>query len=94
MQYTVIQDVVVPTKGVGKLFYMTAISIPLPGTGASFYWAVSTEVENPETPEPQPGIVVLEGNLYMDDQTYSQWGTNDEYAIDWALQQLGFTKAI
>lgn len=92
MQYTVIQDVVVPTKGIGKLFYMTAISIPLPGTGASFYWSVSTEVVDPETLETQAGVVVLEGNLYMDDQTYSQWGTNDEYAIDWALQQLGFTK--
>jgi hypothetical protein len=92
MQYTVIQDVVVPTKGVGKLFYMTAISIPLPGAGASFYWSVSTEVVDPETLETQAGVVVLEGNLYMDDQTYSQWGTDDEYAIDWALQQLGFTK--
>lgn len=92
MQYTVIQDVVVPTKGIGKLFYMTAISIPLPGTGASFYWSVSTEVVDPETLETQAGVVVLEGNLYMDDQTYSQWGTDDEYAIDWALQQLGFTK--
>jgi hypothetical protein len=92
MQYTVIQDVVVPTKGVGKLFYMTAISIPLPGTGASFYWSVSTEVVDPETLETQAGVVVLEGNLYMDDQIYSQWGTDDEYAIGWALQQLGFTK--
>jgi hypothetical protein len=92
MQYTVIQDVVVPTKGIGKLFYMTAISIPLPGTGASFYWSVSAEAVDPETLETQTGVVVLEGNLYMDDQTYSQWGTDDEYAIDWALQQLGFTK--
>jgi len=94
MQYTVIQDVVVPTKGVGKLFYMTAIAIPLPGTGASFYWSVSTEITIEGAVGPQPGIVVLEGNLYMDDQTYSQWGTDDEYAIDWGLQQLGFTKAI
>jgi hypothetical protein len=88
-----IQDVTVPTKGVGKYFSLMSLNIPLPGTTASFYWSVYSETETQE-PEPkkQPGSVVLEGNLTMDAETYAQWGTDDDYAIDWALNQLGFQR--
>ena len=31
-------------------------------------------------------------NLYMDSETYSGWGSNDEYVVDWVLNQLGLQK--
>lgn len=31
--------------------------------------------------------------LLMDTQTYEQWGTNDDFVINWTLDQLGLTKA-
>lgn len=31
--------------------------------------------------------------LFMDTETYLGWGSNDEYVVNWALNQLGLTKA-
>lgn len=31
-------------------------------------------------------------SLYMDHSTYSNWGDNDEYVVDWVLSQLGLEK--
>jgi len=28
----------------------------------------------------------------MDQATYDNWGTSDDYVIDWALGELNFTK--
>ena len=28
----------------------------------------------------------------MNQETYANWGTDDEFVIDWALNELGFTK--
>ena len=92
-----IADVNVPTKGVGKYFSLKLINLTLPGTTPTFYWEVNSEVTAPaeeadEQPLKMPGEVVINGNLTMTDEEYSQWGTDDTYAIDWALQQLGFQK--
>jgi hypothetical protein len=91
-----IQDVVVPTKGTAKYFNLLALNFPPNPTSVSFYWSIHEEVVIPaegETPEKSsPGKVVLEGNLNMDSETYANWGTDDEYVIDWALNELEFTK--
>jgi hypothetical protein len=31
-------------------------------------------------------------NLYMDQPTYAGWGDDDEYVVDWTLNQLGLQK--
>lgn len=31
--------------------------------------------------------------LVMDTETYDQWGSDDEFVINWTLEQLGLTKA-
>jgi hypothetical protein len=28
-------------------------------------------------------------SLFMDSTTYAQWGTDDEFVIDWTMEQLG-----
>ena len=91
-----IEDVVVPTKGTAKYFNLLALNLPPNPTIVSFYWSIHEELlilSEGETPEKSsPGKLVLEGNLNMTAETYSNWGTDDEYVIDWALNELGFTK--
>lgn len=31
--------------------------------------------------------------LYMPSDVYNQWGTNDDFLIDWVLQELGLQRA-
>lgn len=31
-------------------------------------------------------------SLLMDNETYSKWGDNDSFVIDWTLEQLGLEK--
>jgi hypothetical protein len=61
-------------------------------SSVTFYWQLFTEVQNEEE-ENIPGTSILDGNLTMDQETYAQWGTDDEYPVNWALDQLGFIKA-
>ena len=40
------------------------------------------------------GDELTEGHqLLMDDAAYAAWGSDDEYVINWTLEQLGLTKA-
>lgn len=32
-------------------------------------------------------------SLMMDTATYDMWGTDDEFVVNWTLEQLGFEKA-
>jgi hypothetical protein len=46
---------------------------------------VSGYVSNPEgLKEPY--------SLYMDSETYAEWGTDDAFVIDWTLEQLGLER--
>lgn len=92
-----IQDINVPTKGLAKYFNLTLLNLPLPGTNPTFYWSIYSEVvipaaESDEQPIKQLGAILLEGNLQMTEAEYAQWGTDDNYAIDWALNKLNFIK--
>jgi hypothetical protein len=89
-----IQDEIVPTKGIGKYFQIQALNFPMNPTSVSFYWQVFNEetIQNGEETVTGPGVCVLDGNLSMDNATYAGWGENDSYVIDWALNELGFTK--
>jgi hypothetical protein len=94
---TKIQDITIPTKGVGKYFRIRAIHIEIPGSSASFSWEVLTEITEPYAESDEhivkdPGSTILDGKLFMSTSDYNQWGEDDEYVVDWALQQLGFTK--
>lgn len=33
------------------------------------------------------------GVLTMDGETYAEWGTNDEYVVNWVLTELGLERA-
>ena len=84
-----IQPESVPTKGEGVYFNLLALNFPMNPTSVSFYWQLFTEQVVEE--QSAPGVCVLDGNLTMDQETYSNWGSNDDYCYDWACDLLGFT---
>jgi hypothetical protein len=92
MNFIEVADVIVPTKGIGKYFSIMLLNLDLPGTNPSFYWELKSEIVHTDSEEKYPYQVVLNGNLSMTPQEYSQWGTDDNYVINWALQKLNFTK--
>lgn len=81
-----IQPVTVPTKGTGNQFTIQVVSYGLGSNEATFYWNVGYIVDNFY-------YQILEGNLTMKSPEFDQWGTDDEYVVNWALNQLNFTKA-
>lgn len=92
-----IKDVNVPTKGIGKYFFLYVTRMVLPGTSAKFYWEVNEEVVEPASESDEqtlkyPGNAILVGDFTITEQEYSQWGTDDNYIIDLALQKLGFER--
>ena len=91
-----IQDIVVPTKGTAKYFKLLVLNFSPNPTSVSLYWSIHEETTQ-EMPEGiqtlyAAGRLLLEGNLQMSQSVYDNWGTDDEYVIDWALNELGFTK--
>lgn len=86
-----IQPENVPTKGVGVYFNLLALNFPMNPSSVTFYWQLFTEIITEE--QSSAGQCILDGNLTMDKATYDQWGSDDNYPIDWALNELGFTKA-
>jgi hypothetical protein len=38
------------------------------------------------------GVVVEVKHLTLEQPDYSQWGTDDEFVVNWTLQQLGLSK--
>ncbi len=86
-----IQDVVVPTKGIAKYFNLLALNFPPFPTSVVFYWSIYAQgVVNVD--QLGPTDLLLDGNLTMNQETYDNWGTNDEYVINWALNELGFVQ--
>ena len=89
-----IQDEIVPTKGTGKYFQIQALNFPMNPTSVSFYWQLFNEetIQNGDETVTGKGVSILDGNLSMDETTYASWASDDSYVIDWALNELGFTK--
>lgn len=47
------------------------------------------DIDTKEEP-PLPLFKVLNsGRLFMDEETYNKWGTDDAYIINWVAEQLG-----
>lgn len=90
-----IQDVIVPTKGTAKYFNVIALNFPMNPSSVTFYWQICSEVEETEDEVvvSKPGPSLMDGNLSMNQEQYALWSTDDTYVIDWALAELGFTKA-
>jgi hypothetical protein len=63
-----------------KIFNMYPISGTL-GESASFYYALLDDAL----------VQVSQGNLTMSGEAYQNWGSDDNYAWDWAASELNLT---
>lgn len=79
---TKIQPVTIPTKGFATNFGMRVIAYILGSDSVTFYWYAYSD----------DGNTLLDGNITMTSPDIDNWGTDDTYIIDWALNQLGFIK--
>lgn len=94
-----IEDVIVPSKGIGKYFSLQCLNISLSKSSEatpSFYWSIRTAMPYAvdEVQVEIPGTSILEGNLTMTKEEYALWGSDDSYPIEWALGKLGFVEVI
>lgn len=85
---TQIKPITVPTKGIGNLFQLTALNFAMNPESVTFYWQVfaSEIIEDVLTPT----TCIIDGNITMDAETYSQWDNNDEFCIQWVCNLLNF----
>jgi hypothetical protein len=73
-----IQPVNIPTKGIANQINIIVGSITLPCEyGASIWYQLMSDDNT-----------LIDGNLTMSEQVYMQWGTDDNYVIDWVLKEL------
>ena len=94
---TKIEPIEVPTQGIGKYFTLKCLQIDLKKSSEAaptFYWELKTAVPYAvdEVQTEIPGTTILAGNLYMTVEEYAVWGADDSYAINWALNKLGFVE--
>jgi len=92
-----IQPIEIPTKGIAKYFSLRCLQIDLKESSEaapSFYWELRKAVPYAfdEVQTEIPGPTLIEGNLIMTTEEYSLWASDDNYVIDWALNELGLTK--
>lgn len=90
-----IEEISIPTKGIGKYFSIKTVNHTILGEPPSFYWQVYEQIVESKPGEQSlkyPGACLLDGGLYMTSQEYALWGTDDNYVIDWALNKLNFKK--
>ena len=77
-----IQPITIPTKGTANQINIVVGSITLPcDYGVSIFYKLMNE-DNP----------LLEGALTMGESVYSQWGTDDNFVIDWVLNELNLQR--
>lgn len=77
-----IEDVLVPTRGVGCRFDIQVQMFPMYATTLHFNWTLTNDF----------GAVLLDGTIAMSGIDVEGWHNDDTYVVDWALAQLGFVK--
>lgn len=87
-----IKPIIIPTKGTAKYFNLElSNNLKLPATSAMFLWELLPELED-EFGNPIPGPALLSGNITMSEAIYNNWGSDDNYAVDWALNELNLQR--
>jgi hypothetical protein len=92
-----IQPVEIPTKGIAKYFTLKCLQIDLKKSSEAaptFYWELKKAVPYAidEVQTEIPGESILVGNLHMTTEEYALWGSDDSYALSWALGKLGLAE--
>jgi len=90
--YTEIQPINFPTKGIGKYIKIVADSFVLGASEVSLNWFIYDEINVAGAPPPQEGKLITFGTIVMANEDLANWGADDNVAIDFVLNQLNLTK--
>lgn len=90
-KYTEIQEISIPTKGIGKFITIDAQSFTLGADAVNLHWRILENVEVDSMP-PLEGKELLNDTLIMANEDLANWGADDNVAIDYVLNNLNLTK--
>jgi hypothetical protein len=77
-----IKTISIPTKEDGVYLLLKITNYIIGGVSAIISWSVlSNSLE-----------LVLDGYIVIDGQDFLDWGSNDEYVINWVVDKLKFTR--
>ena len=76
----------IPTAGIATNLILKCLTLDMSATTASFYYELTTDFD-----ENMNHKVLLNGNLNMTEEEYSQWGADNNYCVQWAANKLGLT---
>lgn len=69
---------------IGKYLSLRIMTFePNPANGVHLYWSIYNADNQ----------MFKDGNLHFDKELYDAWGDDDNYLIDWVLEQLELTRA-
>jgi hypothetical protein len=78
---------IVPVKGIRAIadrVELKVINYDLNNPTQNMYYCLKTQLSQ----------MVEEGNLIIPEPIVSQWGVDDQFIVDWALETLGLTPRI
>lgn len=90
--YTEIQPIYFPTKGIGKYIKIIASSFVLNAESVSLNWYIYSDINVNNAPPPQEGELITFGSVLMSNEDLATWGADDNVAIDWVINELGLIK--
>jgi hypothetical protein len=92
--YTEIQPINFPTKGIGKYIKIVADSFVLGANEVSLNWFIYDDINVEGAPPPQEGKLITSDTIVMKNGELSEWGSDDNVAIDYVLNVLGLSKIV
>jgi hypothetical protein len=82
-----ITPITIPTKGIATNLNLVVLNFSMEDTTATFYYTLTKDFNYGEN----SNNVLLEGNIQMTEEEFSQWGTDNNYCLLWAANKLGLT---
>ena len=84
---TQIEEIQLP-NGIATNLVLKCLTLDMTATTAQFYYALCTDILAQYN---NASNILLEGNLEMNETEYAQWGSDNNYCIQWASNKLNIT---
>lgn len=90
--YTQIEPIDFPTKGIGNYIKIIADSFILGADNVSLNWYIYNDIDVQDAPPPQEGNLITSGSIIMSGNDLANWGADDNVAINYVLNSLNLIK--
>lgn len=83
-----IQPAQILTLGTATELILKVLPFEMDATTAQFYYVLASEQDINGVISYNP---LLDGNIFMTEQEFDNWGADNNYCIEWAANKLGLT---